>query len=260
MSQAELQDALLRFEGRLSGRLHEAFAPLRSASDAELRVRAARDHLLYESAALDIVTGPVPESNLLDMVAFVELALETCRSRWSVDVHGERGAAILGALDAARVDVWSIAGTLLDEEQKEELRTIIHEWREENPGVELVAAVRLPFSGEAGRAASRVDEGARGLFASVRRGVAAADMARLLGERALFLAQRMPFLIRLHVTIAADEIAQRVGGEMPTRAGEVASSAASAMERHVRRAIAMAAVAAAGVVVVGVLAYRATSR
>jgi hypothetical protein len=256
-SQAELQDALLRFQGRLSARLTEAFRSLVASDDAQLRLRAQRDHLAYQATALDIAVGPVPESNVLDMVAFVELASEACRSRWNVDVHGEHGAALSAAFHEAAADVWHVAQLLLLEPGDEDrLRHVIRDWHDENPELVQVAAVRLPaFAAITGESASRAEAAARGLFSDVRKGVQAADMARLLGERALFAVQRMPFLARLQATIAASEAVEEVMRVLPGRVADVAGAAAERIEPHARRLIVTGALAAAGVVVLGAVAY-----
>lgn len=236
-SQVELEDALLRFQGRLSARLIHAFAPLTSSPDAGLRLRAARDHLRYESSALDIASGPVPEANLLDMLAFVELAKDACRAQWNVDTHGESGAAVTGAFEAAASDAWRIARTLLRPDEEAELRRIIREWQEDNPTVD-VATIRLAsFSTVAGEAASRAEATARGLLSDVRRGMMTADAARLLGERALFVAQRMPFLVRLQARVALMEIVEEAGADMPSLVMKIAGAAAEGVERYVRQRI-----------------------
>jgi len=201
-------------------------------------MRAMRDHLVYIASALDIATAPVPEANLLDMVAFVELARDTCRTGWSVDVHGEYGAAVLAALDAASTDVWRVARALLSPEKEDDLRRLVREWHDENPGLMEIAAVRLPaFSTVAGRGESRAEITARGLFSYVKKGVTEADMARLLGERALFLALRMPFLVRLQARLAAREVTHEVVRELRDRLAQTVTEVGERAGPLVRRAI-----------------------
>lgn len=256
VSQAELQDALLRFQGRLSAHITEAFARFATSDDAEVRLRALRDHLVYQATALDIATGPMPEANVLDMVTFVDLAVEACRSRWSSDVHGERGAGVESAFQAASADAWRVARLLLTPEEEGQLRKVIHDWQEENPEISRYAAVRLPgFSRITAEGASKAEAEASGLFSSVRQGVQAADMARLLGERVLFAIQRMPFFARLQVTVALGEASQELGADLPGRAAAAAGAAADRVERNVNRIIVTGALAAAGVVVVAAVAY-----
>jgi hypothetical protein len=259
LSRAELQAAILRFEGTLHARVTQAFEGLLASARGDVRVRAMRDHVLFTAAALDIATGPVPEANLLDMVAFVDLAREACRSRWNADLHGEHGAAVLAALDAASKDVWQMARALLSPEREEELRRLVREWHEQNPGLTEIAAVRLPgFAGVAGRGESRAETTARGLLSHVKMGVTEADMARLLGERALFLALRMPFLVRLQARLAAREMTHEVVSELPERVVEMVTPVARRAAPLVRRAIRIGAIAAAGMVVAsGAVVYAA---
>jgi hypothetical protein len=261
VSQAELQAAILRFEGMLHARVTQAFEGLLASAQGDVRVRAMRDHLLFTASALDIATGPVPEANLLDMVAFVDLAREASRSRWNADLHGEHGAAVLAALDAASTDVWRMARALLTPEKEEDLRRLVREWHDENPGLTEIAAVRLPaFSGVAGRGESRAEVAARGLLSHVKMGVTEADMARLLGERALFLALRMPFLVRLQVRLAAREVTHEVVSELPERVIEMVTPVARRAAPLVRRAIRIGTIATAGVVVASGAAVYAAIR
>lgn len=261
ISRAELQAAILRFEGTLNARLTQAFEPLVASARGEARVRAMRDHLVYVASALDIATAPVPEANLLDMVTFVELARDTCRTRWNVGVHGDYGAAVLAALDAASTDVWRVARALLSPEKEDELRRLVREWRDENPGLKEIAAVRLPaFSAVAGRGESRAEVTARGLFSYVKKGVTEADMARLLGERALFLALRMPFLVRLQARLAAREVTDEVVRELPDRLAETVRAVAERAGPFVRRALGVGAIATAGLATAGATFYAAVRR
>jgi hypothetical protein len=258
ISQAELQAAILRFEGTLNARITQAFEGLLVSAQGDVRARAMRDHVTFAASALDIATGPVPEANLLDMVAFVELAREACRSRWNADLHGDHGAAILASLDAASTEVWRLARSLLSAEREEELRRLVREWHDENPSLTEIATVRLPaFAGVAGRGESRAEATARGLLSHVKMGVTEADMARLLGERALFLALRIPFLVRLQARLAAREITREVVLELPEGAADVVTAVAERASPLVRRAFRIGAIATAGVVAGGLVVYAA---
>ena len=97
----ELQDDIMRFEGRFSSRLVTAFEPLIDSSDLAVRHRAARDELDFMSAALDIAVGSEPEVNLLDMVTLVALGRDAMARRWDVDVYGEAGRAVVEAFAAS---------------------------------------------------------------------------------------------------------------------------------------------------------------
>ena len=155
------------------------------------------------------------------------------------------------------MDVWQVARTLLTPDEEDKLRKVIQEWKEENPEVTLVATVRLPsFSAvTAQQGSSRAEASARGLFSDVHKGVKAADMARLLGERALFAAQRLPFLARLQATIAVREVVQEMAGKLPAYGAAIADAAAARVAEHARRVVVTGALATAGVVVLAAVAY-----
>jgi hypothetical protein len=61
------------------------------------------------------------------------------------------------------------------------------------------------FSARAGEVAAERVRHARGLLGSVKGATQAADQALLLAERGLFLAQRMPFLLRLQARLGVQE-------------------------------------------------------
>ena len=70
-----------------------------------------------------------------------------------------------------------------------------------------VETVRLSdFSTQAGAKAAGLNEDIGGLFASVQQSTQAVDSARLFAERALYYAERVPFLLRLQGRLGADEI------------------------------------------------------
>ena len=55
---------------------------------------------------------------------------------------------------------------------------------------------------------------ASGLLAGVKQAVQSADQARLLAERALFAAQRLPFLLRMQIRVATQQVMADVRNEV----------------------------------------------
>jgi hypothetical protein len=200
----QLQDDLMRFEGRFAARLVTAFRPLVESPEPRLRLRATRDQLGFMTAALDIAVGSAPVVDLLDMLTLVSLGRGAMDRRWSVDRWGE---AALGVADAFRIsmdDIWAVAAGLLSSEVEAELREVIREWQRENPDNDDVTAVRLSAYAKYRQGSS---SNTAGLFALLRGATQTADTAVLLGDRALYATQRLPNLVRLHVQIAGSEIA-----------------------------------------------------
>jgi hypothetical protein len=199
-----LQEDLMRFEGRFTSRLVAAFAPLVDARDPVVRLRAAEDELKFVSAALDIAVAPSPEVNLLDMVTLVALGRDAMARRWTVEAHGSAAKGLAEAFEASLEDIGAIARAVTSDEVEAELRRVIHEWQLENPDTRDVTWVRLSAYAEHRETSAARD--ASGLFSAVRGAANTADSALLLAERALYAAQRLPFLLRTHARVGSSEL------------------------------------------------------
>ena len=208
LNQILLQEQLQRFAGVFADRMIQAAEPLASWTGPKLvRVRAMRQALLYDSAVLDIATGRFPEANLLDMLAFLALTRAVLDEYWIPEVFGQAGRPLGEAFARSEKDLEHVAENLLTREQLAEVKVLVQDWRRENPGQRRVESVRLfSFAETAGRLADERDARAHGLLSSITSATQSADQAVLLAERTLFLAQRMPFLIRLQARISAQEI------------------------------------------------------
>ncbi len=240
----ELQDDLMRFEGRFASRMTAGFRPLTESPSADVRLRGARDELAFMSAALDIAVGSSPEVDLLDMVTLVALGRDAMARRWSVEVCGDAAHTLADAFQASFDDISAIASGVLRDEVVAELRDVVREWQRENPDQDDVVAVRLSAYAKYRAGSTSKDAG---LFSLLRGATQTADTAVLLGDRALYATQRLPYLVRLHVRIALREFladAQRVARQTLNRsalpfAGLALAGAASWLTvRLVRRLVA----------------------
>jgi hypothetical protein len=173
----------------------------------EERDAALRTGLRYASASIDIATGPLPEVNLVDMLVFLRLCRETFETYWMPKLYGDAGRAVLDAFRTSEDDLWRIAGRVLSPEQRTKLYALVEEWREENPNQFQVEGVRLmDFSVRAGQVETTRASQASGLLSSVRAATRAADQGLLIAERGVFLAHRVPFLLRLQARLGSREI------------------------------------------------------
>jgi hypothetical protein len=208
VSQAELQQDLQRFQGRFSAWLADAVDPLMNDPSPLVRRGAMDLQVRFASAALDIALGPDTDTNLLDMVTFVELARSNVLAHWVPSVFGGKQApALAAALDRASDDVWQVARTVLSEPEEGQLRRIIERWKADHPDQLHVAQMRLPgFANPADAGFASMHDEVTGLFSGVKKAVQSADQVRLLGERALFAAQRMPFLIRAQARLGSQQL------------------------------------------------------
>ena len=212
VTQAELQDDLLRFESQFNARIEGASQALEASDNSHIRYRAALNRLVYGSNSLNIVLGPSPESNLLDMVTFIELSRSVLEKHWIPDLFGKPGQPLEQAFAESSQQIWIIAEKVLDAHQRDLLKTVISTWRQKHPDQINVETVRLSaFSTEAGAKAAGLDQNVGGLFASLEQSTQAVDSARLFSERALYYAERAPFLFRLQARLGAYEIVNDTG-------------------------------------------------
>jgi hypothetical protein len=205
ISQTEIQEDLQRFSSQFTERVAQALEPLTSDHASPLLEQALKRSLLYFSAVVDISAGPIPEVNLLDMVVFVTLSRDAFENHWLPEVFGEAGRALLDVLRCSADEIWNIGAKVLDAQQRDTLRETVRVWQEAHPMQVRVEGIRLSaFSSVAGGA--RESRLATGLLANVRAATRTADQAVLLGERFMFLAPRIPFIVRLHARLGTLEL------------------------------------------------------
>jgi hypothetical protein len=208
INQIQIQESLQRFVGVFLDRTLQAAEPLMSeTAPLKLRTRAMHQVLLYATSSIDIATGRFPETNLLDMLAFVDLTRGALTEYWIPEVYGEKGRALEAAFGHSGRDLDRLAGGILTRAQLSEVHRLVQEWRRENPGQHRVEQIRpFLFAAKAGELATERDREAFFLLDSVRKVTQSTDQAVLLAERAMFLTQRMPFLIRFHARLSVQEV------------------------------------------------------
>jgi hypothetical protein len=201
--QGDLQEQLLRFEGSFSSRLMAAFRPLTRDEQPDVRLQAMTDQLGYLSAALDIATGGSPVLDLLDMITLVSLGRDAMASYWKANAEPDRAGDIQAAFDSSLEDIRAVARSTLPPDVEKELFAVIREWQKEHPNERHVVIIRLSnYTAPTFAASTALVKRTSGLLTLVRRITRTADNTFLLGRRALFAAQRLPFLFRMQVQLA----------------------------------------------------------
>jgi hypothetical protein len=174
--------------------------------------------LTLGTALLAIVTGPDPVDALLDMLTFSTLVADAARNSAKGKAADSVEARVLRALELNEADAWKLAERWLDAAARSALREQILSWPGQRRAPADVGYVRLSDLPRTGSATVEVGEGA---ISSLRAAVKQTEQVRLLGERSLYLAQRMPFALRWQAeaftynTLAMDESRQllaQVGG------------------------------------------------
>ena len=243
-AKTELQDDIMRFEGRFSAKLVASFAPLTRSEDMRVRLRAKRDELAFISAALDIAVGADPEVDLLDMLTLVALGRDAMAKSWSVDAHGDAARGVREAFASAMDDISTVAARIISPNVADRLRRVVREWQNENPEQQEVASVRLSAYAEFRN--GRASKDASGLFSMVRGAAQTADTAVLLGERALYVSQRLPFLMRMHAGLGGSELVSDFGRNLE----ELEEPIVAVVDRSVKRASRTAFLLCAGAAIV----------
>jgi hypothetical protein len=252
MSQTELQEDVQRVASVLMDRVAEVVYPLVDEEDHAPLHREAlmRRALGYSASALDIAVGPAPELNTLDMLVFTVLCRDALERHWIPQRLGSNGQPFVSAFRHAEDDLWEISAKFLSTKEQDDVRELIATWQTEHAGQFRVENVRfLEFSAHAGQIANERAAKSRGLLGHVRSATAAADQALLISERAFFLAQHMPFLMRLQARVGAHEtlsdslarlhdLQREVRAAAPHEIARVADVAEQRVDRIAKRLIA----------------------
>ncbi len=145
-------------------------------------------------SAITIAAESDPDVALLDMVVMVTLGHSIYEEHWRPKL-GAPVASMERGFRKAEDDVWQIAAKLLHPDQQAELLTMIQEWRRENPEELAFTYMRFSdFSAKRRKAALSKAEDPKGLFQSVEVATKQVKDIKLLAERGMFLATRMPLL------------------------------------------------------------------
>ena len=195
MTEAELQTRVMGFADRFTAILAQAFEDYDERSPNPQNRRVILGDIAYSmAAAYTIATEADPDVALLDMVVMVTLGRivyeDFYQNKWGSEVR-----SIYDGFRKAEADIWQITATILSPEQQQELRSIIRLWRQNHPEINAFSQIRFnDFAAE--RRKSRLSRKVKGggIFKSVESATQQVEEMRLLAERGMFLATRMPLL------------------------------------------------------------------
>jgi hypothetical protein len=209
----DVQQKLLRFSGEFSAQMIAGIDSLRRGTNAIEPAEALKWKITIVSESCSIASGPNAFANLLDMTVFVTVSRMALEDHWQPKVYGPSAQPMLDICRTLETNIWGIAGTLLKTEQRVELRQAIAAWREQYPDIERMMGARaLGFATEVARAkkAKKADTpapgsvfGLLGLDPLSSLDPAARELAttRMFAERALFVAQWLPSLLRWQIEL-----------------------------------------------------------
>ena len=209
ITQEELRQEIMRFAGRSAEQLDDAYFKLEEGFKTPKARRAALENSgAYVTSAVDIAIGPNPEVNMLDMVVLVTLSRIVVEEYWVPKVFGDEAKILVEVFRRQEADIWSIAAKVLTREQLQELRDSIRQYRNRDPDRVFVEATRFgDFAGIVGASElAKAQEGSG--FLGVKGVTREVSETRMLAERAMFYAQRVPWIVRSMVRLLLLDVAQ----------------------------------------------------
>ncbi len=208
----DVQQTLLRLAEEFSVNMVSGVERLRRGTNNLDRAEELRWQTALGSEICSIASGPNAVANLLDMAVFVTVTRAAIEEYWRPNVFGDSALPMLESCRDAETNAWRSAVKVLRTEEVVEFRRAIEEWRRQNPQPESVFAARA--LGLASRV-SRAPRAATGKPGSVFNLLmldplsgldpATREIAqtRMFAERALYVAQKMPMLVRWQTELLA---------------------------------------------------------
>jgi hypothetical protein len=195
MTEIELQSELMSYADRFASILAQSFEDFDALGPSPESRRFVLDDMVHAvSSAFTTAAEPNPQTALLDMVAIATLGRmiyeDNIRKRYGKPI--ETMARGFGELEK---DVWQIAAKILSIKQQHEVRGLILEWRKRNPDKIIYNYFRFSeFAADRRKSTLVKKDKAGGLFKSVQQATQQVEETRMLAERGLYLATRIPLL------------------------------------------------------------------
>ena len=184
----------------------------------EVAAWALRYKIATALASITNATSPNPIVSMLDMVIYVTLKRKGLEEHWIPTLLHEEGKDVLATFGRAESDIWDLANRALTPSQVAELRDLIDQWQRDNPTQYYVSHIRfLDFSESRhlyDRSGKPPPPGS--LFAllfidpmaSVDPVARELHGYRLLTERMLFVAKRVPMILNWQIQAAILDAAE----------------------------------------------------
>jgi hypothetical protein len=204
-----LQQKLLRFTDSFQTGLAASLERVRSSSKPEESKTLLQWKVVLSSSAISIVSGANAQINLLDMTVFVTLVRMAADARWPT-ASGASSVPLRDTCREAEEDIWRLSAAILKPEQQQELRQALEDWHRSHPLAEDILTART--AGFAAEVVEKSKSGASktgGMFsflsldplANLDPAVREITQTRLFAERALFVGERLPTILRWHAEL-----------------------------------------------------------
>ena len=201
----DVQEKLLRFADEYSVSMTLGIDKLRRGTNELDPEEALKWKIRFGTETCTIASGPNAVADVLDMTVFVTVTRLALEDYWQPKVFGPSAQPMLDSCRNSETDIWQIASTVLKPEQQAELHRAIEVWRQQNPEPGRAMAARaLGFASQVAHANQSKTGTVSSVFDlinidplsgldPVTREIA---QTRLFAERALYVTQKMPTLLR----------------------------------------------------------------
>ncbi len=196
---SQIQRFALRYSQQLSQDIDDAMIGVKSP---KLRLDLLGQRTDISVNAFHIALGPYPDVNLMDLLVFVSLERAVIQEYWVPKVLRKNGAKLLATSRRLESEAWQIGAKLLSDQQRQELRRLIRDWRARNPDLVYVEGIRFGDFADEFEASSLVKADTPGfLFPEVGEAVVVIDEVRVLSERLLFYVQALPGILHAYTSL-----------------------------------------------------------
>ena len=197
-TEAQLQSHLMSFADRFASILDTAIAKFENLNPTEKKRYEVLELMTFSLHHAFIIAGESePDVGLLDMFSMVTLGRiffeKEGRSR-----YGKVIVPVIAGYRRAEADIRNVAAKVLTPDQMLSLMKIIERWRKENPGVKSFPLIRFStFAADRRESTLSKAEDPEGLIESVESASETVEEMRLMAERGMYLATRIPLLTGL---------------------------------------------------------------
>jgi hypothetical protein len=195
MTEIELQSELMSYADRFASILAQSLEDFDALGPSPESRRFVLDDIVHAmSSAFTTAAEPNPQAALLDMVTIATLGRmiyeDNIRKRYGKPIE-----VMTKGFGELENDIWQIAAKILSIEQQHELRTTILEWRKRNPDKIIYNYFSFSdFAADRRKSTLVKKDETGGMFKSVQQATQQVEETRMLAERGLYLATRLPLL------------------------------------------------------------------
>ena len=226
----QLQAQNMRFADEYVSRLVQAGRSTEaSLTDPEQRFLVSGWLLAQANTVYIDASGENAVIGTVDLIALATLSRMVMED-WAREQAPMQAAPLVAVHRELEASAWQLADQVLNPKQQDDLRRVLTEWRAKNPDVRNAPFIRFkefatlnPGSGDGQRKVNLPGSlmGIVGLdpMAGIDPAVRQIEQSRLLAERAVFYAQRVPILIDLQLDRSLNRLAAGPGSQKLQRQG-----------------------------------------